>query len=318
MRYYPEKVTHACRGITTNKLRSQGYWIINCTSALKSMILKCVDCRQCRGKVCQQKMGDQPSDRLNQEPPFTYCGIKIFGPFLVKDGRKQGKYGAAFTCMSSRAVHIETINSMSTDSFILALRRLISRKGNVRMIRTDNGTNFVGANIELRKAFIEMNHTKINNFLLEMGGEWITRRRNPPMASNMGEAWNRQICSTRNIFHSLLRTHGESPNDESLRTSLVEAEGILNSRPITCDSIGDVNSYLPVSPMQLLSTKTKMVMPPPGIFQKEDLYCRKQQRHVQHLCDEFWVKMEKRRLCNTGSSTEGEKRLSSCRHCFGM
>ena len=75
--------------------------------------------------------------------------------------------------------------------------------------------------------------------------------------------------------HSLLRTHGESLNDESLRILLVEVEGILNSRPIACESIGDVNSYLPLSLMQLLIMKTKMVMPPPGIFQKENLYCRK-------------------------------------------
>ena len=84
-----------------------------------------------------------------------------------------------FSCMSSRAVHIETTNSLSTDSFILALRRLIGRRENVRIIRTDNGSNFVGANIELRKEFSEMNHTKINNFLMELGGEWITLRRNP-------------------------------------------------------------------------------------------------------------------------------------------
>ena len=120
-------------------------------------------------------MGDLASARLTQEPPFTYCSMDMFGPFLVKDGRKQRKYyGAMFTCMSSRVVHIETTNSMSTDSFILALRRLISQRGNVRMICTDNGTIFVGANIELRKAFNEMNHTKINNFLMELGGEWIT------------------------------------------------------------------------------------------------------------------------------------------------
>ena len=67
------------------------------------------------------------SERLTQEPPYTYCGINMFGPFMVKDSCKQRKYYAAiFTCMSSRAVHIETTNSMSTDSFILALRRLIS------------------------------------------------------------------------------------------------------------------------------------------------------------------------------------------------
>ena len=84
-----------------------------------------------------------------------------------------------FTCMSSRAVHIETTNSMGTDSFILPLRRLISQKENVKMICTDNGTNFVQANIKLRKAFNEINHTKINNFLMKLEGEWITWRQNP-------------------------------------------------------------------------------------------------------------------------------------------
>ena len=67
------------------------------------------------------------------------------------------------------------------------------------MIRTDNGANFVGANIKLRKAFTEVNHTKINNFLMEMRGEWITQRQNPPMASNMGGAWEHQIFSTKYI-----------------------------------------------------------------------------------------------------------------------
>ena len=155
---------------------------------------------------------------------------------------------------------------MSTDSFILALRRLISRRGNVMMIRTDNGTNFVGANIEPRKAFNEMNHTKIKNFLMKLGGKWITWRRNPPIASNIRRVWERQICSVRNILNSLLRTHGESLYDESLRTMLVGAERILNSRPVTSESIGNLNSYLPLSPMQLLTMKTKVVMPPPKTF----------------------------------------------------
>ena len=113
------------------------------------------------------------------------------------------------------------------------------------------------------------------------------------MASSMWGGWECQIRSANNILNSFLRTHGESLNDESLRTLLVEVEGILNSRPITCESIGDVNSYLPLSPMQLLTMKTKVVMPPPGIFQKEDLYCWKQWRIVQHLCDEFWTRWRK-------------------------
>ena len=68
-----------------------------------------------------------PSDRLTQEPLFTYCGIDIFGSFLAKNGRRQRKYyGAMFTYISTRTVHVETTNSMSTDSFILALRIFIS------------------------------------------------------------------------------------------------------------------------------------------------------------------------------------------------
>ena len=97
---------------------------------------------------------------------------------------------------------------MTTDSFILALRRLISQRGNVMIIRTDNGTNFAGANIELRKAFNETNHTKINSFLMKLGGEWVTWRQNPHMGSSMGGFWKCQVCSTRNILNLLLITHG--------------------------------------------------------------------------------------------------------------
>ena len=89
----------------------------------------------------------------------------------------------------------------------------------------------------------------------------------------MWEEWERQNRSARSILAALLKQHGESLNDESLRTLLVDVEGINNSTPITCDIIGDLNNIVPLNPMQLLSMKTKIVMPPPGIFQKEDIYC---------------------------------------------
>ena len=109
------------------------------------------------------------------------------------------------------------------------------------------------------------------------------------MASNMGGLWEWQIRSARSILSAMLRNYGESLNDESLCTLLVEVEGIINSQPITCESIGDVNSIIPLGPMQLLSSKTRVVMPPPGTFQKEDMYCRKQWQRVQHLSNEFWT-----------------------------
>ena len=70
---------------------------------------------------------------------------------------------------------------------------MISKRGNVRMIRGDNGTNFVGASIELKKAFGKMDEKRINDFLMELGREWISWKHNPVMASNMGGVWKQQI-----------------------------------------------------------------------------------------------------------------------------
>ena len=223
------------------------------------MISKCVDCRKLRGKTCQQKMSDLPEERLIEEPPFSYCGVDMFGPFLIKEGRKIHKlYGAMFTCLCSRAVHIETTNSMTTDSFIQALRRRNSRRRNIRIIQSDNGSNFIGASTELKRAFSEMDKKKIDDFLMELGGEWLICRHNPPTASNMGGVWEQQIRSARSIIAALLKQHGESPNDESMRTLLSEVEEIINSRPVTCDNIGYENSIFPLNPMQLQSMKTKI------------------------------------------------------------
>ena len=136
------------------------------------MISKCVDCRKLRGKTCQQKMSDLPEERLIEEPPFSYCGVDVPGPFLVKEGRKIHKrYGAMFTCLCSSAVHVEITNSIATDSFIQALKRLISRRGNIRIILSNNGSNFIGASTELKRAFSKMDKKKMDNFLMELGGE---------------------------------------------------------------------------------------------------------------------------------------------------
>ena len=119
------------------------------SSAVKKMISRCVTCRRLRGRVVEQIMADLPSDRLKEEPPFTHCGVDIFGPFFIKERRNTLKrYEALFTCLASHAIHIEMIKNMDTDSSILALRRFIGRHGNIRTIQCDSGSNFVGAERE--------------------------------------------------------------------------------------------------------------------------------------------------------------------------
>ena len=227
-------------------------------------------------------MADLPKDRISEEPPFSYCGIDMFGHFTVKDGRKEKKrYGALFTCLSSRAVHIEVTHDMTTDSFIMCLRRFIGRRGHVRVIRTDNGTNFVGASAELIESFREMDHEKIGEFLQQNGGEWIWWKRNPPPANNMGGVWERQIRTAQNILSSLLKTNGASLTDEYLQTLLTEVEAIVNSRPLTTDVI-NVTNLVPLRTINLLIMKSRVVMSPPSVFMSADIYSRKHWRQVQH------------------------------------
>ena len=157
------------------------------------------------------------------------------------------------------------------------------------MIRCDNGSNFIGAERELTDAIQEMDHEKIKGFMLTQGADWINWRKNPPMASHMGGVWERQIRSARSILSSLLKTHGQSLDDKSLNTLFTEVEAIVNSRPLTVETINDVNSEVAISPSNILTMKSKVVLPPPGVFGKPDLYCRRRWRRVNISAMNFGV-----------------------------
>ena len=135
-------------------------------SVTLSLIYDCITCRSLRKRLGEQMMSELPSDRLQESPLFTYCGVGLFNPFTIKNYRKELKrYEVMFTCLCSRAIHIEIEHSLGTGSFILLLRRYIRRRGNICLMRSDNGTNIVAAINKLQKAFQEMNHNKISQYL---------------------------------------------------------------------------------------------------------------------------------------------------------
>ena len=139
-------------------------------------------------------MANLSYERITEAPPFTYCSVDIFGPFHIKGKRSEVKrYGAMFACLASRAVHIEVTHQIDTDSFIQVLQRTIARRGNVRMIQSDNGSNFLGAENTLKRAFPEMDNKKISQFLQHKHADWIKWQRNTPAASQIGGAWEQQI-----------------------------------------------------------------------------------------------------------------------------
>ncbi|XP_067949425.1 uncharacterized protein [Watersipora subatra] len=180
--YFHRKAAHQGAEKTLALLCTHGYWIPNGRSAVSSRIRGCVTCKRIRGQPCNPQMATLPSVRVNEAPPFTHCGLDCFGPFLVKDGRKEQKrYGLIVTCMASRAVHIELLEDTSTDSFINAIRTVTAIRGPIQSIQCDQGTNFTGASKDLQ-----------GNLLTRMN---ITMKFNPPHSSNMGGVWERQVCS---------------------------------------------------------------------------------------------------------------------------
>ena len=130
---YYRRVRHEGRGIATNEIKNSGYSILQCKTLVRKIISGCVQCRFLRGRRGEQKMADLPNDRMQEVPLFTHCAVDYFGPFYIKEKRKELKrYGCLFTCLTSREVHIEVSNTLETDSFIMALRRFINIRGNIR------------------------------------------------------------------------------------------------------------------------------------------------------------------------------------------
>ena len=286
--HFHDKTLHQGRGITVNEIRNNGFWIIGCSGVVSNLIMKCVVCRRLRGSLQVQKMANLPSDRLEPAPPFTYCAVDFFGPFFIKEGRKELKrYGVLFTCMLCRAVHVETSNSLETDSFINCLRRFMSIRGPIRQLRSDRGTNFVGAENELKNALNELDNDRLRQYLLHENCDFDFKM-NFPSSSHMGGVWERQIRSVRNVLASLLYKHGTQLDDESLRTFLCESAAIVNSRPLSVDNLNDPLSTAPLTPNHLLTFKSKVVLPPPGNFPSTSLYSQKRWRRTQYLVNEFW------------------------------
>ena len=290
IRFFHEKSGHSGREYVLALLRER-FWLIRANTTARSVLSSCFQCKRRHGPAGEQKMADLPRSRVTpDQPPFTCVGIDYFGPFLVRQKRSLVKrYGAIFTCLALRAVHLEISHTLDTDSFILALRRFIARRGQVKEIRSDNGTNFTGAEKELRAMISSWNQAKIHDTLLQKGIKWVF---NPPAASHHGGVWERLIRSTRKILGAL--TKEQVLDDECLQTLLCEAESIINGRPLTKVS-DDPNDLEPLTPNHLLLLRQNESLPP-GLFEKNDTYSRRRWRQVQYLANVFWGRWKREYL----------------------
>lgn len=133
-------------------------------------------------------MADLPTDRVEPSPPFTNVGVDAFGPWTIVSRRTRGGYANSkrwaimFTCLVTRAVHIELVEEMSSSAFINAVIRFTSVRGKVKIFRSDRGTNFVGAVDDLKIDAINVEDGPFKNHLYNSGTVW---KFNSPHSSHM-------------------------------------------------------------------------------------------------------------------------------------
>ena len=175
-------------------------------------------------------MADLPPERLDfQSNPFTNVGVDYFGPFEVKLLRRSMKrWCCLFTCLTTRAVHIEVVRSLDTDCCLVAINRFIARRGKPTTIISDNGMNFVGSARELKDYINSWNHDQIT---LELAQKHIAWKFNPPAAPHFGGVWERLVRSCEKAMMAILGIRYLT--DEVLLATMCLVEQTLNARLFT-------------------------------------------------------------------------------------
>lgn len=227
--HYHRMYHHQNHTTVLNELR-QRYVISRLKATLNKIRRDCQQCKNDRVRPLAPIMSDLPLARLAAfSRPFTHMGVDYFGPLLVSTGRRSEKRWVLLaTCPTTRAIHLQIVHSMTTNSCIMAIRNVMARRGTPAVIYSDRGTNFQGACSELETAMANLDNDKLAKEFTTSRTSW---KFIPPASPHMGGTWERLV---RTVKQNLDRIKpSESISYEVLENMLTEVENIINSRPLT-------------------------------------------------------------------------------------
>ena len=292
--HFHENCHHQGSSVTCHSLALGGFHIFGGSKILKFFINKCVFCRRLRAKVENQQMSTLLKERVTPSSPFTNVGVDTFGPFLIKSGAGTRKHssgvkiwGCVFTCFSTRAIHLEALESLDTSSFLNAFTRFCAIRGYPISMWSDRGTNFIGASKKVDGIDPDVVCRKLK--LLNI--KWVF---NPPHSSHFGGIWERKIGATRRVMEGILLTlHRKTLDRESFVTFLAEAARVVNDTPLWVTS-WDRNEPVPLCPNDILLLRDASHDEDFGNYDEKDLLTHgpRRFRRAKYLTQLFWQRWE--------------------------
>ena len=210
-------------------------WLIKGKTRVKAHIRNCIVCARAQARPMNQAMAPLPSVRVIPARAFLHTGVDYAGPFKILSAKGRGirttkGYIAVFVCLSTKALHLELVGDLTTESFLGALSRFYGHRGRPKEIWSDNASNFYKADFELRSMLFkaEINWGLVAGKLADQGINWHFI---PPAAPHFGGLWEAGVKSVKS---HLKRVAGpRNLTFEEFSTLLVEIEMVLNCRPLT-------------------------------------------------------------------------------------
>ena len=246
------KIKHSGIKDTLTTIRER-FWAPRGREAVKRILRKCATCRRVEGAPYRPPpTPDLPMERVTLDPPFAHTGLDFIGPLYIHDGKSSKEKGSdkvyicLFTCASTRAIHLELTTSLSIDSFLLAFRRFVSRRGLPVTLMSDNAKTFRSASRDIRKI---MQSDKVMRYLTDNHITWNFITERAPWWG--GGFWKRMV---KVVKQPLKKTVGRTTlNYDELQTTMVEIEAIVNARPLTYVYDDEESISTPLTPSHLLN-----------------------------------------------------------------
>lgn len=287
--YEHKRLLHGAPQLLLYSIR-ESWWPIGGRYLAKKVFHTCIKCARLHASTVKPIMGNLPKERLLPGFPFLRCGVDYLGPVFIlnrkgKGARLQKAYVCLFICFASRAVHLELVTDLSSDAYLSALKRFISRRGKPSEIHSDNGRNFVGVKNEFTQ-FLKSCSDEIKEYAMSQN---IKFKMIPSYASHFGGLWEAGVKSCK--YH-LKRVVGNAHlTFEEFSTVLAQVEAVLNSRPLSPMST-DPHDFMPLTPSHFLVGRP-LTAPVSADLQDVPASRLSRYQRVEQIRQHFWNRWAK-------------------------